>query len=110
MEYGEIKFLQKLRREKFMFKIRLGNDHKDESPYLYKWGMECFGQVVEFSLSRKEFATWKEKSQKFFSGPKKVKPYLESMRTKMKERREEKKQQSEKVHTKKNATEREAVA
>jgi len=93
-----------------MFKIRLGNDHKDESPYIYKWGMECFGQVVELSLSRKEFTDFKEKSRKFFSGRTKVKPYLESMRNKLKEKREQKKQRADKVHSKKNGTEREAVA
>lgn len=94
--------------ETLMLKIRLGNDQKDESPYVYKWGMECFGQVVELSLSRKEFAGWKERSRTFFSGPKRVKPYLESVRTKIKERREEKKQAA-KIH-KKNGAEREAVA
>ena len=93
-----------------MFKIRLGNDHKDESPFVYKWGMECFGQVVEFSLSHKELTNFKEKSRKFFSGPTKVKPYLKSMRNKLKEKREEKKQRAAKVHSKKNGSEREAVA
>lgn len=94
-----------------MFKILLGNGKKEESPYIYKWGMECFGQIVEFSLSHKGLAEFKEKSQKFFSRRSKVKPYLESVRNKMKERREQKKDGHPKAHSKKNGSaEREAAA
>ena len=94
-----------------MFKIHLENGRKDQSQYIYKWGMECFGQVVEFSLSRKEFADYKEKSRKLFLGPTKVKPYLESVRNRMKEKREQKREAHQKTHSKKNGdSEREAVA
>lgn len=93
-----------------MFKIILGNSKKEETPYLYKWGVECFGQVVEFSLSRKEFADFRDKGRKLFSGGKKVKPYLVSVKNRIKEKREQKEEQRlHKSQSKKNA-EREAVA
>lgn len=94
-----------------MFKIKLGNGQKDESHYIYRWGMECLGQTVEFSLSHKEFADFKEKSRRLLSGPKKVKPYLELVRKKINEKRGGKKEQVTKIQTRKNeTTEKEAVA
>ncbi len=93
-----------------MFKIELGTGKNDGSPYIYKWGVECFGQMVEFSLSRKEFTDFKEKSKKFFLVRTKVKPYLEVLRNKINEKRGHKKEEPPKFQSKKSPNaEREAV-
>lgn len=94
-----------------MLKIKLRSNQKsEENPYIFKWGVEFLGRTVDLSLSRKEWADLKERGQKFFSQRKTSSTSnVESISDKIKEKREHK-EEIHKTHSKKNSSEREAVA
>lgn len=70
-----------------MIKFQLGSRQKNDSPFIYKWGFECLGQVVEVSLTRSEWDKLKEKGRKIFSKSAQVKPYLNSVQRSINKKR-----------------------
>lgn len=75
----------------FMFHFKFGKGKAIESPYFYKVALEVFGSELEFGVSRKDLSDLKEKGAKFVPGSKKVKHYLDSIRSRVHASRKTKK-------------------